>query len=380
MSAPRLDPGDRLALRRALSIAVGLGAVALFIAAREALLPFAIGAVVAVGLDVPVGALVRRGVPRIAASAAVVAAALLGGARLATAAAAPMAAGIAGFARDLPAIAADAAAAVRSFIAALGLEGVLPGLSGSVDTALAAAGGRIAGLVGELLVPAIGSVGAVVTAIVGIAAVPLFIFHLLNERERVTDAIADLFEPALRADLRVAAAVVSRGLRRWLRGTVGAGLVVGAATAAGLSAVAVAAPEIAPAIAFVAVTAALLEILPVIGPLIAVLPMAAVAAGSGPLVLLVVLAIPLALQGLKLLLRARGVLPDGRLHPAAAIVAITVGAGIGGAAGAITALPAVVIGRDLLRYAFARLDARDVTLPAAARVVGLRVDALGHRR
>ena len=362
---------SRLRLLLIVSLIILIGGLALLV--RDAVTPFLFGLLVAAAADRPVSALVRRGVPRSIAAATVIVGLLVAGVRLVSLIAAPLAAEVAAFADELPAYAASASAWFGTLIADLRAAGIAEPTIEAIESAIAASGERLAGMAGELLVPAIASAASFASTLVSVAVLPIFTFYVLRDRDRLVDGAARLAPVGLRPDLRATGAITGSIIARWARGQAIAGLIVGVATFLGLLLLSVLIdPAIARYAVLIAVIAGLLELVPIVGPIVAAIPAVIAALVISPAAAIAVLVLYLLIQQVEnaiIVPRIAGGAID--LHPATVIVAIVAGSAVAGVAGAIVALPATATLRDLARYAIARTADRPATPAAAARLVGV---------
>ena len=362
-------------LRWATISLIALGAVATIVVVRDALTPFLFGMILAAVADRPVGALVRRGVPRSVAAIVVIAAFIVIGARLITLIAAPLAAEIAAFAVELPRYAAGASAWVGEQLRVLREAGIAEPTIEALEEAIASSGTRLADLAGQLLVPAIASAASFASTIVSVAVLPIFVYYLLRDRDQLVEGAAELLPRSLRPDLRALTAIAGSIVGRWARGQATAGLIVGITTFCGLLLIAALIdPQLARYAILLSVIAGLLELVPIVGPIIAAIPAIVAAIAVSPTAAIAVGLLYLLIQQVENAIIVPRIAGGAvNLHPAAVIVTIVAGSAIGGVAGAIIALPATAILRDSARYAIARTADRPATPVAAARLVGVRL-------
>lgn len=345
--------------------ATGVVLVWLLWSARGALPAFVIGIALAFVLDPVVTFLERRGVPR------------WGGVLLSYAGVVALIWAIAAFA--LPPLAQQA----RDFIARLPELGAAVGnlqrgfddwyrslpLPADMRAALDAAIGRAEAAFGEaireFLGPAVGTLVRTIGFVIGLVVVPIWLFFVLKDRERLPRAVAGALPPAWRADAQNVLDILARIGGRWVRGQLLLGVAIFLATVVGLTALNIAGfREFGSFTLVLALIAGVLEWFPIIGPIVAAIPAILVGLTISPAAAIAAVVLYTAIQQLENNLLVPKILGDAvELHPAVLIVALVTGGALFGIGGAILAAPVVAACRDLYRYTFIRLN--DGTAQAA---------------
>lgn len=353
---PRIrPPTPRVALLAASALVVG---VVLYLG-REVVTPFIVGLLVVWLLSPLVDRLARLRVPRwlaILTVYATVVVVLAIGVNLIVAA---VLAEIRNFIDDLPGLAERLGEQVRRINELYETLDIPQDLRVLINTELArlAAEGFAIDIAG-IMRPVFSSAGSLVGAIFGYLIIPVWAFYLLKDRPRLQASFERSLPPAWREDTLACIGIGSHVFGRWLRGQLILGLVVGAATFAGLTALSILVDPIFGRYAvLLSVIAGVLELLPIIGPIIAAIPAILIAATAGVGPALAALGLYFVIQQVENTILVPRVQSDATdLHPAAVIFVIILGAAIAGFLGAILALPLTAAGRDIYRYLFRRLS------------------------
>jgi predicted PurR-regulated permease PerM len=211
------------------------------------------------------------------------------------------------------------------------------------------------------------------TFVVGLIIVPIWLFFVLKDRERLPDAVAGAMPAGWRADVRNILAILARVGGRWVRGMLLLGFSIFLATFIGLSILTVAGfEEFGRFTLILALIAGIFEWFPIIGPILAAVPAILIALTISPAAALIIIALYTGIQQLENNLLVPKVMGDAvQLHPAVLIVGLVVGGALFGIGGAILAAPVVSAGRDLYRYGFLRLSG-EVPHTAAELIRGPR--------
>lgn len=355
--------------------ATGLLLAWLLWSAHGALPAFVIGLALAFVLDPMVTALERRGVPRwggvLLAFASVVA--VIWG--LAAFAVAPLAQQTREFIARLPELGAAVGALQHDLDAWYRSLPLSPEMRSALDAAIERAETALGTAIRDFLGPAVGTLVRTVGFIVGLVVIPVWLFFVLRDRERLPRVVAAAVPAGWRADADNVLAILARVGGRWVRGQLLLGVAIFLATVIGLTALtAVGFQEFGSFTLVLALIAGVLEWFPIIGPIVAAVPAILVGITISPAAAIAVAVLYLAIQQLENNLLVPKILGDAvELHPAVLIVALVVGGALFGIGGAILAAPVVAAGRDLYRYTFARLS--DSTAGEALAIVFHTTDA-----
>jgi len=337
--------------------AIGVLLAWLLWSAKGALPAFVIGVALAFVLDPLVTTVERRGVPRwggVLVAFAVVVALIWA---LAAFAVAPLAHQSRDFIARLPELGAAIGALQHDLDAWYRSLPLSPEIRSALDDAIGRAEGAFGAAIRDFLGPAVGTLLRTVGFIVGLVVIPVWLFFVLRDRERLPRAVAAAVPAGWRADAQNVLAILARVGGRWVRGQLLLGAAIFVATVIGLGVLtAVGFREFGSLTLVLALIAGVLEWFPIIGPIVAAVPAILVGLTISPAAAIAVAVLYLAIQQLENNLLVPKILGDAvELHPAVLIVALVVGGSLFGIGGAILAAPVVAAGRDLYRYIFARL-------------------------
>jgi len=349
---PSVSPRVALLAGAALILAITL------YAGREALGPFVVGLLLVYLLAPPVEFLARLRVPRSLAILLVYVAAVglvIEGLNLMLQ---PLVDQLRQFTSDLPGL-ADRLRVQLEEVGAVyrGLE-LPPAIRQAIDEWLAKLAQGDVGFDPAVLLPVLRATTAVVATFLAFFIIPVWGFFLLKDRPALVRAAQASIPPEWLPDVEAVVAIVSRVFGSWVRGQVLLGLTVGIATFGGLLILGEAVDPIFSRFAILlAVVAGVLELLPIIGPIIAAVPAILLAATAGLDAVGAAFILYFGVQQVENNLLVPKIQGNAtNLHPSAVMVALIVGATIGGLLGAILALPVTAAARDVYRYLFARLS------------------------
>jgi Predicted permease len=247
-----------------------------------------------------------------------------------------------------------------------------PDLRAMVDQQLAASQLAITDLVRGLVAPTVAAVVRAATFVLGLVVVPVWLFFVLKDRERLPRAIAVFLPPHWRPDAENLLSLLARVGGRWVRGQLLLGGSIFLATAVGLTILtAIGFREFGQFTLVLALVAGVLEWFPIIGPIVAAIPAILIGGSISVPAAIAAALLYIAIQQLENNILVPKVLGDAiELHPAVLIVALVAGGALYGVVGAILAAPVVAAGRDAYRYGFQRLSGVE---PVPALELALRV-------
>ena len=351
-------------------VAVGLLLAWLLWSVKGALAAFIIGLALAFVLDPLVTFLQRRGVPRwggvliayavvIAVVAAIVAYAL------------PP---IAAQARDLISHAPQLGGALsdwqKALLAWYETLPLPPEWREALEESIGGAQSAFLDALREILGPAISAVLRAAGFLVGLVVVPVWLFYVLKDRERLPGAVNRALPEGWRPDASNVLSILAGVGGSWVRGQLILGAAIFLATTIGLTILTfIGFSEFGSFTLILALIAGVLEWFPIIGPVIAAVPAILIGLSISPAAALAAVILYTGIQQLENHLLVPKVMGDAvDLHPAVIIMSLVVGGALFGIGGAILAAPVVAIGRDLYRYTFRRLhgDGPDTAFGAEA--------------
>jgi predicted PurR-regulated permease PerM len=344
--------------RAALTIAAGVGMIALAVATWPALLPFIVGGIIAYGL-LPVVDALDRVMPR--ALAAVLA---VGGTVLAIVAVfalvlPPLARAFVRFATDLP-TSAEIDVAIADIQAQVGalpdgsaavVVPVLAALATAVRDVLAGASGGL----DDLVRTAIGALLNAVGALLGLIVLPAWMLTMMTEKHRARTVIDRRMALWLKQDAWAIAAIVDRAAGAYLRGYVVVAVMVGLLVYLGTNlSPRVGGPTFQEPLAL-AVLAGATQVVPIVGPFLGLVPAALILpldparAGVYLVIYLASLFLGGTILGARLRERRLGV------HPAILVPGVVM-IGQFGALWLLLSAPIVAIAVNLVRYLHGRMS------------------------
>ena len=343
------------------TLAVGILLAWLLWTARGALPAFVIGLALALVLDPGVTLLQRRGLPRWAGVLCMYALVVALIWVLIAFAFPPITQQFREFLDELPQLGrtvADLQRALNGWYEGLPLP---PALRDAIDDSIQGSGQALGDVLNSIVAPFFGALLRTAGFIFGLLIIPIWLFFVLKDRERLPYAVAAALPPAWREDGRNVLWLLGGVGGRWVRGQLLLGASVAVATAIGLVVLSlIGFEELGRFALILALIAGILEWFPVIGPILAAIPALLIAVTIDPAAVVAVLILYILIQQLENNLLVPKVMGDAiELHPAVMILALVVGAGLFGFWGAILAAPVVAAGRDLYRYGFLRLGGHD---------------------
>jgi len=192
---------------------------------------------------------------------------------------------------------------------------------------------------------AAGRIMSSIGSIPGFAALPLFLFYLLKDSEKIKSAVYGELPPAASRHTRAVVDIIERVLGRYIRAELLLGLVVGSMTLIGLLIIQ------APAILPLAFFNGLCEMIPTAGPIIGGTVMGLVTLALAPdkvwWVLLLAVSVQL-LENNLLVPKIQG--SNLRLHPALVLLLLVLGGYFWGFWGLLFAVPLTATVVDLFSY------------------------------
>jgi predicted PurR-regulated permease PerM len=337
-------------------ILVGAGLAA---ATWPALLPFAIGGLLAYAIYPLVGVL--DGVmPRVLAAALALAAGLAVLVLIVAVVVPPLVAVSIDFLRDIPDSAqiADLRAQIDVYLATLpeGARALVAGVLERIAAILAEGLSSFLDSIAELIVAGAVGIFDTIGFVVGLVLLPLWVLSVVRDGRSLRGQVASLFAPGVRADALALLTIAHRALSTFLRVQIAAAVAVGLAVYAGLDLVAragVASYSGAIAIAAFMGTA---QVIPQLGGLVGAVPIALVALArqDQPEAAVALLVVYLVAQQLVKLAVGGRLGRDLNVRPALALPAFAVISQIG-LVWLLLSAPILVVARNTVRYLRGRL-------------------------
>jgi predicted PurR-regulated permease PerM len=255
-----------------------------------------------------------------------------------------------------------------------------PGVREAIDNWLEGLSSGVSGISPGDLLPVFTGIAGVLGSLVSYVIVPVWVFYLIKDRPMLTRAAEASIPAEWRADARAAGGLGMRVFGQWLRGQVFLGIVVGVATFIGLEILSVTVDPVFGRFAvLLSVIAGVLELLPIIGPIIAAIPAVILGATAGLDAAIASVVLYTLIQQVENHVLVPKIQGDAvELHPTIVIMAIVLGGAIAGILGAIFALPITAAARDLLRYAYHRVDDPPATPDEAIAMIRAQPTMIPH--
>ena len=343
--------------------------------ARLALLPFAVGAVVAYALSPVVDRLaslipartrrhdvIRRGVVVLVIYAVVLG--LLTGVGVAIVPTAVNQASV--FFDELPEIVDDARLQLTEWVDRYRTR--LPDeLRTEVDGALEEMSSASADVIGRLLTGTVGTLTGALGIVIGFLIVPFWLFYALRDRHFVEGNFMRAVPSGIQPDVLNVGRIADYLLGRYIRAQLLLGLIVGLAVGISMTLLGV---QFSIGLGL---WAGITELIPILGPWLGAIAGIIVVLATDPGLVVWVALIYSVVQQLEnnlLVPRIQGGAVD--VHPGMVIILLTVAGAIWGLVGMVVVVPLAAIGRELFWYADRRLRGRNPEEAFAASHVGRR--------
>lgn len=214
-----------------------------------------------------------------------------------------------------------------------------------IQEAVQEAGIVLVGAAQGFVVRTIGVVSRALTVVIGLAALPLFLYYVLKDREKMVDGVVSIFPPGPRVHARNIITVINQVFSSYVRGQLLLGLVVGVMVFIGLTILGVDFAII------LAVAAGVFELVPIIGPWLGAIPGVVVVLATSPEKFFWVVMIYFGVQLLENALLVPRIQSRAlNVHPVMILVVIIVGSEVAGLWGIILGPPLVVAGKEVFQY------------------------------
>ncbi|MCH9038412.1 MAG: AI-2E family transporter [Chloroflexi bacterium] len=278
------------------------------------------------------------------------------------------------FIDSLPVLISDARVAVENWNREL--SGAIPEeIRLQIQEAIQNAGVVLVGAAQGIMVRTIGVVSGALTIVIGLAALPLFLYYVLKDREKLVDGMVSVFPPGPRVHARNVITVVNHVFSSYVRAQLLLGLVVGVLVFIGLTLLGVKFAII------LAVVAGVFELVPIIGPWLGAIPGIVVVLATSPEKFFWVVLVYFGVQLLENSLLVPRIQSRAlHVHPVLILVVIIVGSEVAGLWGVILGPPLVVAGKEVFDYFVEEWSSTEITPLADPEVNGehvLRTDQDG---
>lgn len=233
---------------------------------------------------------------------------------------------------------------------------VPPDIQKTLETNLGkAAEGVLTGIQRGLIVT-ITTVSQTISFIFGMVIVPIWLFYVLNDNDRIRRELYRLIPQDAREDVRCVAAIIDNMLSSYIRGQLLLCLIVGV-----MAMIALVALRVNLAL-LLGTFAGIFEIIPVLGPYLGAIPAVLVAFLTQPIKALwvaIAFAVIQQIENMFLVPRIAG--NAVRFHPALVMIIMVVGSELAGLWGILLGVPLTATFRDVFQYLYLRTTERGAT-------------------
>ncbi|MBI2849568.1 MAG: AI-2E family transporter [Chloroflexi bacterium] len=225
-------------------------------------------------------------------------------------------------------------------------RGMVPGeLRGNVDSFALDAGNAITEAIKANFEESVAQLPAAFSTLLGVAVMPLFVFYVLKDREKLSNSFYSSMPEWAAEHVRNILLIIENVLGRYVRATLTLGAAVGLITLIGLLILRV------PLAPLLAVVAGITEMIPSVGPLIGLAIASVVTLALAPEKTVFVIILFVVVQLLEnTILVPRVQSGYMGLHPVITIVLLVLGAALAGVWGLILAVPLTATGVQIFRY------------------------------
>lgn len=220
-----------------------------------------------------------------------------------------------------------------------------PEIQGQVTEAIQEIGEALGNALRGVLTKGLSYIPATFTLALGFISLPIFLFYILKDSEKLSKAFYSAFPPRMARHVNGIVSVIDRVLGRWIRAQLVLSAIVAILCFIGLSALGI---QFAPALA---VFQGIMEFIPILGPWIGGAFGVIVTLATAPEKTIWVIVVYLAVQLLENTLLVPRIQGDYmRIHPAIILVLLPVGAYAAGFWGIVLVVPLVATIVEIYRY------------------------------
>ncbi|MBI4302900.1 MAG: AI-2E family transporter [Chloroflexi bacterium] len=214
-----------------------------------------------------------------------------------------------------------------------------------IDSFVTDAGATIANVARQSITNGIKMIPTTIGMVLGLAALPVFLFYLLKDRDKLSNSFYSAMPRWAQGHARNIVAIIERVLGQYIRASLTLGFVVGTLVLTGLLIIGV------PFAPILAILAGVTELIPTIGPWIGAITGVIVTLALAPDKVLWVIILYIAVQLLEnTLLVPRIQSAYLHIHPAVTIVLLAVGAYVAGFWGLLLAVPLTATSVEIYKY------------------------------
>ncbi len=245
------------------------------------------------------------------------------------------------------------------------VESISPSWRETIESGLKNLAAEIIVVVQDGLVATVRTISSTVSFIIGLVVIPFWLFYILLDESQVKSGVMRALPLQLRSDVSCMARLIDDVLSAYIRGQLLLCLFVGTMATISLLIIGV------PFALLLGLIAGILELLPYVGPILGAIPAVVVALLSEPSSALWAVIAFVAIQqveNLVLVPRISG--QSVKLHPALVMVVLVVGNEVAGFWGMLIAVPVTAVIRDIFKYLYLRF--LDEPLPPEEAMTAIR--------
>ncbi len=326
-------------------------------AARGALVPFVVGALIAYLIAPLVGVLerlnpIRPRLPSLARTLAILMSYIAVGGLLALAGmllVPPLIRQTTQFVQAVPQYSAAVNEQVFAWLERYQAE-VPPQVQNQIENSLSGLSSLAISAVQSALKTTFNAIGVAIGLFSAIVLLPFWVFYVLKDEPRGVAWFYGLWPSAWRADVRAIVRIIDRTLAAYIRGQLLLGAVIGIATGVAMTMIGMRQPIV------LGLIAGVLELVPILGPILTFIVIALVALATEPSKLIWVGVTFIVIQQLEnnlLVPRIHGHVVQ--MNPALVMLLVVTGGALWGIVGMIVIVPLAAVCRDVFRYLYHRL-------------------------
>lgn len=254
------------------------------------------------------------------------------------------------FVEQMPTMFEQARGVVESWTAEL-TASMPPEIRQQLDEAEARIGATLLAAGQEAVVRTVVVVTQTFSVLLGLAVIPVWLFHILKDQARAKAFFFGLFPASIQPDVAAIVRIVDRTLAAYIRAQLFLGLIVGVLTGVGLALLGV------PFALVLGIIAGVTELIPILGPIIGSTVAVVVTLASAPDKVLAALVLCIGVQQIENNVLVPRVQGDAvQLHPAAIMLLLVGAAEVAGFLGLLLVVPLAAVCRDVYLYLYRRFS------------------------
>jgi predicted PurR-regulated permease PerM len=230
------------------------------------------------------------------------------------------------------------------------LQSISPGWRETIENGLQNLAADAITTVQEGVIATIRTLSSTISFIIGLVVIPFWLFYILHDESQVKTGVMRAIPRQLRADVQCMTRLIDDVLSAYIRGQLLLVLFVGGMATIALLIIGV------PFALVLGVIAGIFEVLPYVGPILGAIPAILVALLSDPVSAIWVAVSFFAIQQVENLILVPRISGESvQLHPAMVMVVLVIGNELAGFLGMLVAVPITAVIRDVFKYLYLRL-------------------------